>query len=367
MTHKRLAHVCQKTLPFRLWAFVFFAGLMKQGCGQLQFFILYQESGRHFASLRITMKSFAVVFPGQGSQSVGMLESFMSNKIVAQTFEEANEALGYDLKKIVLTGPDTELNKTEITQPAILTASVAAWRALMAAAGGDQPKACAGHSLGEYTALVAAEAISFADAVRLVRLRGQAMQEAVPAGTGAMMAVLGLDDDAVVGGCADVSKEGDAVWSANFNTPGQVVISGSKDAVARAGEYFAEKGARRCVALPVSVPSHCPMMQPAADKLAAALADIELCDASIPVYANVLARPVVAQGEIIDCLVKQLVGSVRWVETVQNMKADGIEALIEVGPGKVLTGLNRKIDKTLVTGNIASDEELAKVLESLNA
>ena len=313
------------------------------------------------------MKSFAVVFPGQGSQSVGMLESFMTNDIVAKTFDEANEALGYDLKKIVLTGPESELNKTEITQPAILTASVAAYRAFVKALGGDLPKACAGHSLGEYSALVAAEAISFADAVRLVRLRGQAMQEAVPAGVGAMMAILGLEDEVIINGCASVSKEGDAVWAANFNTPGQVVISGAKDAVARAGEYFAQNGARRCVALPVSVPSHCPMMQSAADKLAAALEDISLSDASIPVYVNVLASPVVAQGAIIDCLVKQLIGSVRWVETVQKMKADGIEALIEVGPNKVLCGLNRKIDKTLVTGNIASDEDIAKVLESLEA
>ena len=313
------------------------------------------------------MKSFAVVFPGQGSQSVGMLESFMSNDLVAKTFDEANEALGYDLKSIVLTGPDTELNKTEITQPAILTASVAAYRAFKAALGDAAPKACAGHSLGEYTALVAAGTLDFADAVRLVRLRGQAMQEAVPAGVGAMMAVLGLDDDVVVAGCAEASKDGDAVWAANFNTPGQVVISGAKDAVARAGEIFAAKGARRCVALPVSVPSHCPMMQSAADKLGEALAKLELKDASMAVYANVLATPITDKAAIVDCLVKQLVGSVRWVESVNNMKADGIEALIEVGPNKVLTGLNRKIDKSLITGNIAREEDIAKVIESLNA
>ena len=313
------------------------------------------------------MKSFAVVFPGQGSQSVGMLESFMSDAIVAKTFEEANEALGYDLKKIVLEGPDTELNKTEITQPAILTASVAAFRAFKSALGDAAPKACAGHSLGEYSALVAAGALDFADAVRLVRLRGQAMQEAVPAGVGAMMAVLGLEDDVIVSTCAEVSKDGDAVWAANFNTPGQVVISGAKDAVARAGEAFAAKGARRCVALPVSVPSHCPMMQSAADKLADALAKLDLKDASIPVYANVLASAITTKADIVDSLIKQLIGSVRWVESVQKMKADGIEALIEVGPGKVLTGLNRKIDKSFVTGNIASAEEIAKVIESLNA
>ena len=312
------------------------------------------------------MKSFAVVFPGQGSQAVGMLAPFMDTEVVAQTFAEANEALGYDLKEIVLNGPESELNKTEITQPAILTASVAAFRAFKAVLGEAAPKAVAGHSLGEYSALVAAGALDFADAVRLVRLRGQAMQAAVPAGVGAMMAVLGLDDDVVIAGCAEASKDGDGVWAANFNTLGQVVISGAKDAVARAGEIFTAKGARRCVPLAVSVPSHCPMMQSAADKLAAALADLQLHDAVIPVYANVTAAPVTAVADIVDCLVKQLIGSVRWVETVQKMKSDGIEALIEVGPGRVLTGLNRKIERCLVTGNIAAPDDLEKVLASLN-
>ena len=311
------------------------------------------------------MKSFAVVFPGQGSQSVGMLSTFMDNEVVAQTFAEANDALGYDLKSIVLNGPDTELNKTEITQPAILTASIAAYRAFKAALGEAAPKAVAGHSLGEYSALVAAGALDFADAVRLVRLRGQAMQDAVPAGVGAMMAVLGLDDDAVIAGCAEASQEGDGVWAANFNTPGQVVISGAKNAVARAGEIFTAKGAKRCVPLAVSVPSHCPMMQSAADKLSEALSALQLKDAAIPVYANVTAVAVTSQADIVDCLVKQLIGSVRWVESVQKMKADGIEALIEVGPGRVLTGLNRKIDRSLVTGNIAAPEDLEKVLASL--
>lgn len=311
------------------------------------------------------MKSFAVVFPGQGSQSVGMFASFMSNEIVQKTFEEANEALGYDLKKIVLEGPEAELNKTEITQPAILTASIAAFRDFKAKLGDNAPVACAGHSLGEYSALVAAGAIEFADAVRLVRLRGEAMQAAVPQGVGAMMAVLGLEDDVIKAGCAEVSKDGDAVWAANFNTPGQVVISGAKGAVERAGAYFSEKGARRCMPLPVSVPSHCPMMQPAADKLAEALSKIEMKDASIKVYANALASAITDKVQIVDALVKQLIGSVRWVESVEQMKKDGVEALIEVGPNKVLTGLNRKIDRNLVTGNIASDEDIEKVLESL--
>lgn len=313
----------------------------------------------------VFMKSFAVVFPGQGSQSVGMLESFMSNALVAQTFEEANDALGYDLKQVVLSGPEEELNKTEVTQPAILTASVAAFRAFMAEAGDMRPQAAAGHSLGEYSALVAVGALEFADAVRLVRLRGQAMQAAVPAGVGAMMAVLGLADDVVVAGCAEASTEGNGVWAANFNTPGQVVISGACEAVERAGKIFADKGAKRCVPLPVSVPSHCPMMQPAADKLAAALQEIKLSDAKMPVYTNVMAAPVTSCDQIVDSLIKQLTGSVRWVESVKKMQADGITALIEVGPGRVLTGLNRKIDRAFTLGNIASAEDIAAVLESL--
>lgn len=312
------------------------------------------------------MKSFALVFPGQGSQSVGMFASFMSQDVVAQTFTEANDALGYDLKKIVLEGPETELNKTEVTQPAILTASIAALRAFKQALGDDfAPRAAAGHSLGEYSALVAAGVLDFADAVRLVRLRGQAMQEAVPAGTGAMMAVLGLEDEVVKEGCAAVSQGADAVWAANFNTPGQVVISGAKNAVERAGAYFEAKGARRCVPLAVSVPSHCSLMQPAADKLSEALSKITLHDANFPIYANAVAAPIVSQSEIVDALVKQLIGSVRWVESVQHMKADGIEALVELGPNKVLTGLNRKIDRNLVVGNVDSPEALAKMVEAL--
>lgn len=314
------------------------------------------------------MKSFAVVFPGQGSQFVGMFEDFMANTEVARTFEEANDALGYDLKKIVLSGPEDELNKTEITQPAILTASIAALRAFKQALGNDYaPKACAGHSLGEYTALVAAGVLDFADAVRLVRLRGQAMQEAVPQGVGAMMAVLGLEDAVVIDTCKEASTEAEGVWAANFNTPGQVVISGSKEAVARAGKLFEEKGARRCVPLPVSVPSHCPMMQSAADKLADALGKLELHDASVAVYANALAAPLTKKEEIVDALVKQLIGSVRWVESVQRIKADGVEAFIEVGPNRVLTGLNRKIDRALITGNIGTESDIAKVIESLQA
>lgn len=307
------------------------------------------------------MKKFAAVFPGQGSQSVGMFADFMDNEIVAKTYEEANAALGYDLKDISLNGPEAELNKTEVTQPAILTASVAAYRVLEAK--GFKPEAVAGHSLGEYSALVAAGVISFADAVKLVRLRGKAMQEAVPAGVGAMAAVLGLEDQVIVDVCNEVSTEDDKVWAANFNTPGQVVISGNKGAVDRALEQFTAKGAKRVVPLAVSAPSHCPLMQKAADVLKAELSKIQINDASIPVYVNVLAKPLTKKEEIIDALVKQLTMSVRWVETVNQLKADGVEALIEVGPNKVLCGLNRRIDKTLGSANICNEETLAKALE----
>ena len=211
--------------------------------------------------------------------------------------------------------------------------------------------------------MVAAGVISFADAVKLVRLRGKAMQEAVPAGVGAMAAVLGLEDQVIVDVCNEVSTEDDKVWAANFNTPGQVVISGNKGAVDRALEQFTAKGAKRVVPLAVSAPSHCPLMQKAADVLKAELSKIQINDASIPVYVNVLAKPLTKKEEIIDALVKQLTMPVRWVETVNQLKADGVEALIEVGPNKVLCGLNRRIDKTLGSANICNEETLAKALE----
>lgn len=309
------------------------------------------------------MKKYAAVFPGQGSQSVGMFADFMDNEIVAKTYAEANEALGYDLKNITLNGPDTELNKTEVTQPAILTASVAAFRVLMSKA--EKPAALAGHSLGEYSALVAAGAIDFKDAVKLVRLRGQAMQEAVPAGVGAMAAVLGLEDQVIIDTCAKVSTDSSKVWAANFNTPGQVVISGNKEAVDKACEEFNALGAKRVVPLAVSAPSHCPLMQSAADKLEKALKEITVKDAQIPVYANATAKTVVKAADIIEALVAQLTKPVRWVETVQALKADGVEALIEVGPNKVLCGLNRRIDKTLGAANVCNEATLDKAIEVL--
>ncbi len=309
------------------------------------------------------MKKYAAVFPGQGSQSVGMFASFMEDAVVAKTFDEANEALGYDLKNVVLNGPDAELNRTEVTQPAILTASVAAFRALMEKVD-EKPAFVAGHSLGEYSALVAAGVLDFADAVRLVRLRGQAMQEAVPQGEGAMAAVLGLDDEVIIEGCKEASASA-GVWAANFNTPGQVVISGTAAGVAKASEIFAQKGARKVVPLAVSAPSHCPLMQAAADRLQKALSEIKVNDALIPVYSNAFAKPETSKDEIIKALVLQLTGPVRWVETVNQMKADGAELLIECGPNKVLSGMLRRIDRSLGAANVLDPDSLNKAIESL--
>lgn len=309
------------------------------------------------------MKKFAAVFPGQGSQSVGMLKDFMANPVVAATFKEADEALGYDLTKICLEGPAEELNKTEVTQPAILTASVAALRAIEEK--GLTPAAACGHSLGEYSALVAAGSLDFADAVRLVRLRGKAMQEAVPAGLGAMAAVLGLDDEVIVQACQKVSQENSACYAANFNSPGQVVISGEAQAVDRACAELSAAGAKKVVKLAVSAPSHCPLMQSAADKLKEALGNITVADAKIHVYCNAYAKPLTLADEIKDALYAQLIGPVQWVKCVQAMAADGIEALVEAGPGKVLTGLNRRIDKSLTLLNVSDEAALQKALEAL--
>ncbi|MBU3827032.1 MAG: ACP S-malonyltransferase [Candidatus Anaerobiospirillum merdipullorum] len=310
------------------------------------------------------MKKYAVVFPGQGSQSVGMFASFMDNAIVAQTYAEANEALGYDLKAVTLNGPESELNRTEVTQPAILAASIAAYRVLTSQTAG-LPAALAGHSLGEYSALVAAGAIQFADALRLVRLRGQAMQEAVPAGSGAMAAVLGLEDEVIKNICKEASQGLDAVWAANFNSPGQVVVSGTKEAVTRATVLFEHAGAKRVVPLAVSAPSHCPLMQKAADRLQQALTEIEVLEAKIPVYCNAFAHAITHKEDILQALILQLTGPVRWVETVQALKADGIEVLVEAGPGKVLCGLNRRIDRTLGAANVQDEDSLAKALQAL--
>ncbi len=299
------------------------------------------------------MEKIAYVFPGQGSQAVGMLaELAAEHDIVAKTFEEASQALGYDLWQLVQDGPAETLNETDKTQPALLTASVAIWR-VIEALGVAKPDMLAGHSLGEYSALVCAGVIDFADAVKLVELRGQLMQQAVPAGTGAMYAIIGLDNDAIQKLC-DEAAQGAVVSPVNFNSPGQVVIAGEKEAVERAAAACKEAGAKMAVALPVSVPSHCQLMKPAADKLAETLNTMNFSEPSIKVINNVDVTAPQAVAEIKDALVRQLYCPVRWTETVEAMAAEGVTQLVEVGPGKVLTGLAKRINRSLAA-KVAND------------
>ncbi|QYK00125.1 ACP S-malonyltransferase [Shewanella psychrotolerans] len=299
------------------------------------------------------MEKIAYVFPGQGSQAVGMLADLAAeHEIVGQTFNEASQVLGYDLWQLVQDGPAESLNQTDKTQPALLTASVAIWRAINAT-NAAKPDVLAGHSLGEYSALVCAGVIDFADAVKLVELRGQLMQQAVPAGTGAMFAIIGLDNDAIQTACDDAAQ-GAIVSPVNFNSPGQVVIAGEKYAVERAAAACKEAGAKMAVALPVSVPSHCQLMKPAAEKLAEALVNIPFSEPQIKVINNVdVAAPVTADA-IKDALVRQLYCPVRWSETVEAMAADDVTILVEVGPGKVLTGLAKRINRSL-SAKVAND------------
>ncbi|OXX52784.1 [acyl-carrier-protein] S-malonyltransferase [Vibrio sp. V12_P9A6T4] len=292
------------------------------------------------------MSKFAIVFPGQGSQSVGMLaELGQQYDVIQQTFAEASEVLGYDLWALVQNGPVEDLNQTSRTQPALLASSVALWR-LWQSLGLEQPALFAGHSLGEYSALVCAGVVDFKQAIKLVELRGQLMQEAVPAGVGAMSAIIGLDDELIAKACEEAAQ-GEVVSPVNFNSPGQVVIAGNKDAVERAGQLCKEAGAKRALPLPVSVPSHCALMKPAADKLAVALQSIEFHAPQIPVINNVDVIAEIDPAKIKDALVRQLYSPVRWTECVQLMSEQGIEKLLEVGPGKVLTGLTKRIIKSL--------------------
>ncbi|MBY8284636.1 ACP S-malonyltransferase [Vibrio fluvialis] len=292
------------------------------------------------------MSKFAIVFPGQGSQAVGMLAELGEQyDVVKQTFAEASDALGYDLWALVQNGPAEDLNQTFRTQPALLASSVAIWR-VWQELGLEQPEVLAGHSLGEYSALVCAGVIDFKAAIKLVELRGQLMQEAVPAGTGAMYAIIGLDDAAIAKACEEAAQ-GDVVSPVNFNSPGQVVIAGQKDAVERAGALCKEAGAKRALPLPVSVPSHCALMKPAAEKLAVALEALTFNTPQIPVINNVDVVAETDPAKIKDALVRQLHSPVRWTEGVEKMAEQGIEKQIEVGPGKVLTGLTKRIVKTL--------------------
>lgn len=292
------------------------------------------------------MTDFAMVFPGQGSQTVGMLAELAEQyPIVTETFAQASDVLGYSLWDLVQNGPEEELNKTWKTQPALLAASVAVWRVWQEKQG-KMPQMMAGHSLGEYSALVCAGVIDFAAAIKLVELRGQLMQEAVPAGTGAMYAIIGLDNDAIAKACEEAAQ-GQVVSPVNFNSPGQVVIAGNKEAVERAGVLCKEAGAKRALPLAVSVPSHCALMKPAADKLAIALQEIEFKQPEIQVVNNIDVKAQTDANAIRDALVRQLYNPVRWTETVELIAEKGITQLLEIGPGKVLTGLTKRISKEM--------------------
>ncbi|MFW5387274.1 ACP S-malonyltransferase [Yersinia sp. 2542 StPb PI] len=309
------------------------------------------------------MSKFAMVFPGQGSQSLGMLADLAAQfPIVEATFSEASSVLGYSLWQLVQQGPADELNKTWQTQPALLAASVAIWR-VWQHQGGKLPTMMAGHSLGEYSALVCAGVIDFKQAITLVELRGKLMQEAVPAGTGAMYAIIGLDNESIAKACEE-SAQGQVVSPVNFNSPGQVVIAGNKEAVERAGVACKAAGAKRALPLPVSVPSHCALMKPAADKLAVALENIEFQAPLFPVVNNVDVKTEVSPEAIRSALVRQLYNPVRWTESVEFMAAEGIELLLEVGPGKVLTGLTKRIVDTLTAAPVNDVATLTSALEN---
>ncbi|MWP49716.1 MULTISPECIES: ACP S-malonyltransferase [unclassified Gilliamella] len=292
------------------------------------------------------MTKFAMVFPGQGSQAVGMLKELADDfPIVKSTFDEASEVLGYNLWDLVQQGPVEELNKTWQTQPALLASSVAIFK-VWQSVNGAQPDFMAGHSLGEYSALVCAGVIDFKDAIKLVELRGKLMQEAVPSGTGAMYAIIGLDNDSIRNAC-EQAAQGQVVAPVNFNSPGQVVIAGDKEAVERAGVLCKEVGAKRALPLAVSVPSHCALMKPAADKLANTLNNIEFSEPKFAVINNVDVNVETSAEKIKAALIAQLYSPVRWTETVEYMEKQDITLLVEMGPGKVLTGLTKRIVDTL--------------------
>lgn len=305
--------------------------------------------------------SLAFVFPGQGSQSVGMLAGLaQSSPLVEQAYAEASAVVGYDLWHLVQNGPETDLNDTARTQPALLTAGIACWR-VWQANDGAQPAWLAGHSLGEYTALVCADALDFTDAVKLVEQRGQFMQSAVPAGQGAMAAILGLDDEQVAAACTE-AREAGHVAPANFNAPGQVVIAGEQAAVERAIEAAKAAGAKRAVLLPVSVPSHCELMRPAADKLASALQAIDIRFPSIPVVHNADVAQHTDAAAIRQALIEQLYSPVRWVETIRYLESQGVDRVVECGPGRVLSGLNKRISRDLNLESLHDADALSAAL-----
>ena len=303
----------------------------------------------------------AIVFPGQGSQSVGMLaDLYQQFDVVKDTFTEASNALGYDLWALVFNGPEADLNETHRTQPALLTASVAVWR-LWQQQGGAQPAYFAGHSLGEYSALVCAGVLSLADAVKLVEKRGNYMQLAVPAGVGAMSAIIGLDDAAIAVAC-EQAAQGEVVSPVNYNSPGQVVIAGHKAAVERAGELCKAAGAKRALPLPVSMPSHCALMRPAADKLAGDLAALNFNSAVIPVINNVDVAIAADAAAVKDALVRQLYSPVQWTQTIEWLAAQGVTNVLELGAGKVLSGLVKRIDKNITAASVGDVAALQAAL-----
>ncbi|OOE08016.1 [acyl-carrier-protein] S-malonyltransferase [Stutzerimonas degradans] len=308
--------------------------------------------------------SFAFVFPGQGSQSLGMLaELGVQQSLVIDTFAEASAALGYDIWALIQQGPEEQLNQTDKTQPAILAASVALWR-LWLAEGGARPAFVAGHSLGEYSALVAAGSLPFAEAVKLVELRGQLMQQAVPAGLGGMAAILGLEDADVLAACAEAAQ-GEIVSAVNFNAPGQVVIAGNAAAVERAIEACKARGAKRAMALPVSVPSHCELMRPAAERFADAIAAVAWQAPQIALVQNVSAAVVADLQTLQRDLLAQLYSPVRWVESMVALSERGVADLVECGPGKVLSGLNKRCVKGINTYNLDTPEAFAATRAAL--
>lgn len=309
------------------------------------------------------MKKTAFLFPGQGSQSIGMLADLSEQfPKVKETFKQASDVLGYDLWSLTQKGPLEELNKTEVTQPAMLVSGIATWRAWREQ-GGALPDFFAGHSLGEYSALVAAGVMGFEDAVAVVSARGKLMQQATPAGTGAMAAVIGMEDQLLRNIC-EQAQQGGVVACANFNSPGQVVISGDKAAVERAGALASEAGARRVMPLPVSVPSHCLLMKPAAAKLQELLLDIRFSDAAVPVIQNADVAAYTDAEHIREALARQLWQPVRWTETIEYMLESGVKLFVECGPGKILAGLNRRISKEPTVFALTDAAAIAAAIEA---
>lgn len=308
---------------------------------------------------------FAFVFPGQGSQSVGMMNGYTDLPIVQETFQEASDVLKQDFWSMVNNGPADDLNLTINTQPLMLTAGVAVYRAWASLEGG-KPAFLAGHSLGEYTALVAAEALSFADALSLVHFRAQAMQQAVPEGVGGMAAILGLDDEIIETICRDITNQDtrESLEPANFNSPGQVVIAGHKNAILQGIEMAKSKGAKRAIMLPMSIPSHCSLMQPAAESMQQRLEHVMLHTPRIPILHNADVKPHSDTADIKKILVQQLISPVRWVDTIRTFATAGITHVVECGPGKVLAGLNKRIDQNLQQLSLSNSETIKQAVNN---